>query len=84
MSSILLQHGTALIHDEHGHVEALKSDVLITGNKIVKIEANIVADALTEVVDCTNKIICPGFIDTHHHVWQTQLKVGLFTMHIIT
>jgi cytosine/adenosine deaminase-related metal-dependent hydrolase len=24
--------------------------------------------------DCTNKIISPGFIDTHHHGWQTLLK----------
>ncbi|KAF5990068.1 cytosine deaminase [Fusarium bulbicola] len=27
-----------------------------------------------EVVDCSNKIISPGFINTHHHLWQTQLK----------
>ncbi|KAJ6531061.1 hypothetical protein B0H19DRAFT_1327052 [Mycena capillaripes] len=28
----------------------------------------------TTNIDCTGKIISPGFIDTHHHVWQTQLK----------
>ena len=28
----------------------------------------------TEVIDCTNKIITPGFIDTHRHGWQTVFK----------
>jgi cytosine/adenosine deaminase-related metal-dependent hydrolase len=28
----------------------------------------------TEVVDCTDKIITPGFIDTHRHGWQTVFK----------
>ncbi|KAI1759377.1 Metallo-dependent hydrolase [Hypoxylon sp. FL1150] len=28
----------------------------------------------TEMVDCTNKIITPGFIDTHRHGWQTVYK----------
>jgi cytosine/adenosine deaminase-related metal-dependent hydrolase len=26
------------------------------------------------IIDCTAKIISPGFVDTHHHVWQTCLK----------
>jgi cytosine/adenosine deaminase-related metal-dependent hydrolase len=84
MSSILLQNGTALIHDESGHVKATKADILITGNKIVKIEAKIDAGASTEVVDCTDKIISPGFIDTHHHLWQTQLKVRFMINHELT
>ncbi|KAF2870090.1 amidohydrolase [Massariosphaeria phaeospora] len=28
----------------------------------------------TEVIDCKNKIITPGFIDTHRHGWQTVFK----------
>jgi cytosine/adenosine deaminase-related metal-dependent hydrolase len=28
----------------------------------------------TEVVNATGKIISPGFIDTHHHLWQTAFK----------
>lgn len=28
----------------------------------------------TEVINGTGKIISPGFIDTHHHLWQTAFK----------
>jgi cytosine/adenosine deaminase-related metal-dependent hydrolase len=73
-SSILLKNGTVLIHDDADHVKPTKADILIEGNKISKIEQHITAGSSVEVVDCTGKIISPGFVDTHHHVWQTQLK----------
>jgi cytosine/adenosine deaminase-related metal-dependent hydrolase len=73
-NSILLQGGTLLIHGEHNHVESVKADLLVEGNIIAKIEAGIKPSAGTQVIDCTDKIISPGFIDTHHHVWQTLQK----------
>jgi cytosine/adenosine deaminase-related metal-dependent hydrolase len=72
--SLLLKGGVALVHDKHDHVRPTITDILIEGNRIVKIGPSIMADATTEVIDCANKIISPGFVDTHHHVWQTQLK----------
>ncbi|OCL01990.1 Metallo-dependent hydrolase [Glonium stellatum] len=74
MASLLLKGGTALIHDTSDHVKAIKTDILIEGNKIAKIEPEISASPTVEVIDCTDKIVSPGFIDTHHHLWQTQLK----------
>jgi cytosine/adenosine deaminase-related metal-dependent hydrolase len=74
MSSILLKGGTVLTHDGSDHVKSTKADILIKGSKIVKIEPNVSVNGETEVVDCTGKIISPGFVDTHHHMWQTQLK----------
>ena len=73
-SSILLQGGTLLIHDEDDHVKSVKADLLIEGNTIAKIEAGLEPSAGTQAIDCTDKIISPGFIDTHHHVWQTLQK----------
>ena len=72
--SLLLKNGTALIHGENDKVDAVQTDILISGSKISKIAANISPPAGSEVIDCTDKIISPGFVDTHHHVWQTLLK----------
>lgn len=74
MAFILLQHGTVLGHND-GHVIVLKDhDVLIQGNKITEIGQNLTCpDAEGTVIPCRDKIICPGFVDTHHHLWQTQV-----------
>ena len=74
MSSKLLKGGVALIHDPSDNVKPTKADILIERNLISKIEPNISAPPGAEIIDCTDKIISPGFISTHHHVWQSQLK----------
>ena len=71
---MLLQGGTLLIHEENDLVKTVKADLLIEGNLITKIEAGIKPSTGTQVIDCSDKIVSPGFIDTHHHVWQTLLK----------
>ena len=50
-----------------------KGDVLIEGKKIIAVRPNIEArDA--EVIDATGRIVMPGFIDTHHHQFETTLR----------
>jgi cytosine/adenosine deaminase-related metal-dependent hydrolase len=75
-SSILLQGGTVLAHDKNDHVIILRdTDVLVCNDIIETIGQNIVPPSeSTEVIDCRGKIVSPGFVDTHHHLWQTQLK----------
>ena len=72
--SILLQGGTVLTHGANDHVLPIKADLLIEGNIITKIEGSIQPPSGAEIIDCTDKILSPGFIDTHHHLWQTLLK----------
>jgi cytosine/adenosine deaminase-related metal-dependent hydrolase len=72
--SMLLQGGTVLTHGVDDHVQAIQADLLIEGNTITQIDKDIQAPVDTEIIDCTDKIVSPGFIDTHHHVWQTLLK----------
>lgn len=72
-SSILLKKGTLLIH-ENDVIRTERKDLLIENSIISKIDNNIEPPQSAEVIDCSEKIISPGFIDTHHHVWQSCLK----------
>ncbi|OAL37484.1 hypothetical protein AYO20_03333 [Fonsecaea nubica] len=75
-SSIFLRGGTVLTHDDHDHVVPLRNtDLLVCDGVITDIGKNISPPSIDiEVIDCKGKIISPGFVDTHHHLWQTQLK----------
>ena len=50
-----------------------KGDLLIEGDRILEVAASIEASDAS-LVDATNMIVSPGFVDTHRHIWQTQLR----------
>jgi predicted amidohydrolase len=50
-----------------------EADVLIEGKKIIEIRPNIQASGATPI-DARGKIVMPGFIDTHHHQFETVLR----------
>src|SRR5207302_2801547 len=51
----------------------VKADVLVEGKKIQKIGPNLSAGG-ADVIDATGRIVMPGFIDTHHHQFETALR----------
>jgi cytosine/adenosine deaminase-related metal-dependent hydrolase len=53
------------------------ADVLIEDGKIAAIGPNVPARPDTVVIDCANKIIVPGFVDTHVHSYQGLLRSTL-------
>ncbi|UNI23834.1 hypothetical protein JDV02_009628 [Purpureocillium takamizusanense] len=77
MATTLLKGGTVLMHGEDDKVTPALVDILIQGGRIANIGSNLSPEAGCDVVDCASKIISPGFIDTHHHMWEAPLK-GLF------
>nr|WP_283771480.1 amidohydrolase family protein [Chelatococcus sp. YT9] len=48
-------------------------DVLVEDGKIAAVRPKIDAP-VANVIDCTDQIILPGFIDTHRHTWQCLLR----------
>ena len=75
LTQTLLKGGTLLVHDDDDAVQSMhKTDLLITEDTISDIGQNLTAPPSCRIIECDDTIISPGFIDTHHHVWQTQLK----------
>ncbi|KAF5529879.1 5-methylthioadenosine s-adenosylhomocysteine deaminase, partial [Fusarium napiforme] len=74
-TTILLQNGFVIQHDDHDSISVVENtDILIVNGIIKEIGKSISPPPHTDIVGCSNKIISPGFINTHHHLWQTQLK----------
>jgi cytosine/adenosine deaminase-related metal-dependent hydrolase len=68
---ILLKGGMVLTLDRNiGDFET--ADVLIEGKKIAAVQPNLKAEA--QIIDASNTIVMPGFIDTHHHQYETILR----------
>src|SRR5580700_12064850 len=53
-----------------------QADVLVEGKKILAVGPNLHAGGAAEI-DATGRIVMPGFIDTHHHQFETVLRSWL-------
>lgn len=78
-SSTLFQGATIITFDTtSSQIQVLSNaSLLIEDDRIVQIFNNSASASptnTTEVIDATGKIISPGFVDTHHHLWQTAFK----------
>jgi cytosine/adenosine deaminase-related metal-dependent hydrolase len=49
-------------------------DVHVRDGTIVAVAPNLTAPG-AQVIDCRNMIVLPGFVDTHWHLWSTQLRM---------
>jgi cytosine/adenosine deaminase-related metal-dependent hydrolase len=72
MTDKLLLRGGRVLTMVKGQSERV-ADILIENGKIVAIEQSIDAP-LARVIDASEMIVAPGFVDTHRHVWQTQMR----------
>ncbi|KAK5625842.1 hypothetical protein RRF57_001558 [Xylaria bambusicola] len=79
LCSKLLSGGTIVAFDRtSGLFNVIRNgSLLVKEGRITSISENPLPAGIpesTEVVDCTDKIITPGFVDTHRHGWQTVYK----------
>jgi 5-methylthioadenosine/S-adenosylhomocysteine deaminase len=69
----LLIRGTFVISMDPDVGDLLPGDILVEDDKIAAVDGALdVEDA--EVVDATNTIAIPGFVDTHRHTWETVIR----------
>jgi cytosine/adenosine deaminase-related metal-dependent hydrolase/ribose/xylose/arabinose/galactoside ABC-type transport system permease subunit len=69
---VLIKGGTVLTMDPNlGNFR--NADVLIEGAKISAVGPNLNGNG-AEVIDASNMIVMPGFIDTHRHIWEGLLR----------
>ena len=50
-----------------------EGDVLIEGDRVAAVGQGVPADG-AEVVDGRDRIVLPGFVDTHRHMWAAMLR----------
>ncbi len=69
---VLLKGGTVLTMDPTlGNFR--NADVLIEGTRIAAVGPNLAING-AEVIDASNMIVMPGFVDTHRHIWEGLLR----------
>lgn len=69
----LLKNGIVLTLDKKiGNFH--QADVLIEGTKIAAVAPNLADAEGAEVIDASDMIVMPGFVDTHRHVWEGILR----------
>jgi cytosine/adenosine deaminase-related metal-dependent hydrolase len=70
---LTLIRGGAVLSMDDAVGNFAKGDVLIRGSRIVEVAASINAPDAA-VIDASGMIVMPGFIDTHHHQFETALR----------
>lgn len=72
MAKTLIKNASLVTMDS-ATADLRTGDVLLIDDRIAAVATHIDASD-AEVVDATGMAASPGFVDTHRHVWQTQLR----------
>jgi len=70
MNTMLIRNATIITM---GRDDTIKGDILIQGNRIIKVGHCDEPD-VDSVIDATDKVIIPGFVQTHVHLCQTLFR----------
>jgi 5-methylthioadenosine/S-adenosylhomocysteine deaminase len=68
----IIRGGAVMTMDSHVG-DFPQADVLVEGKKILAVGPNLHAGGADEI-DARGRIVMPGFIDTHHHQFETALR----------
>ncbi len=76
MATLLIKNADAIVTMDDKNTVLNHTDMLIVDGIIKEIGKNIVLDTKedTRVIDAAGKIVYPGLINTHHHLYQTLTR----------
>jgi 5-methylthioadenosine/S-adenosylhomocysteine deaminase len=69
----VIRGGSVMSMDYPNVGDFAQADILVEGNTILAVGPHIAAGT-ADVIDATGRIVMPGFIDTHHHQFETALR----------
>jgi cytosine/adenosine deaminase-related metal-dependent hydrolase len=76
-ASTLLRGGRVLQFDVDKNATFPVLDILMENGIIAKIDSHIAAGPNTAVIDVTGKIVCPGLVDSHRHLFQSHTRTSV-------
>lgn len=79
-SRYLLRNGYVIDTEPEPHARA-GTDVLINDGRIVAVGSDLSAEGAT-IIDATDHIVLPGFVDTHRHLWESVARAGAVDMEL--
>jgi cytosine/adenosine deaminase-related metal-dependent hydrolase len=71
MASLLIKNARNIITMDHDRKQYPGGSMYIEGQEIIAIGYQLPYETADTVIDARNKIIFPGLINTHHHLYQT-------------
>ena len=73
MSRVLIQNALVVATQDAGFGEIKNGDILIDGKLVAQVGAGLKAEA-DEVIDASGRVVVPGFVNTHHHLYQVLTR----------
>lgn len=76
-STTLIRNGTVVTCIGNDRIPShFKADVLVRDGAIVEVarDKRLSPREGWTIVDATDKLVCPGFVDTHRHVWESAYR----------
>jgi len=75
VSRVLLANASVVVTMDDARREIRDGAVLIAGNRIEAVGSTAeLADRAEATIDLSGHIVCPGFVNTHHHFYQTLTR----------
>jgi len=75
VTSLFLNNADVIVTMDDARREIRRGAVHIVGDQIVAIGPDLPEpEAVDEVIDLTGHIVCPGLINTHHHMFQSLTR----------